>query len=196
MAVGDLSNAVLDRLADGECHTIDHLDFALEAFARREIVKCAGRLVMRGLLERVELGCYQLTEDGKAALASGERITSGPHRPDRGRCRKPRRTLRQRAWNAMRMSGTFTIGDIVMAAASGEEKNAENNLQRYFRALVRAHYLVVLPIRAKGTRLTSNGFKRYRLMRDTGPTAPVFRLNSACLFDHNLGERGEVVPCQ
>ncbi|WP_319530844.1 hypothetical protein [uncultured Cohaesibacter sp.] len=196
MAVGDLSNAVLSRLSDGQCHTVDHLDYALADFQRREIVKCAGRLIMRGLLERVEIGCYQLTEDGKRIVASGEAISSGPYRPDRGHCRKPRNTMRQRAWTAMRMSGTFTVGDIAMAAASGSEVSPEQNLQKYFWALKRAGYLAELPIRAKGTALTSNGFKRFRLMRDTGPTAPVFRANKDCLFDHNLGDRGEEVSCQ
>nr|WP_319485491.1 hypothetical protein [uncultured Cohaesibacter sp.] len=196
MAVGDLSNAVLHRLSDGQCHTIDHLDYALPDFKRREIVKCAGRLVMRGLLERVELGCYQLTDDGKQIIASGQKITSGPIRADRGLSRKPRETLRQRAWNAMRMSGAFTIGDIVMAASTGSEKNADNNLQRYFCALVKARYLTVLPVRVRGTKLTSNGFKRFRLMKDTGPIAPIYRANKGCLFDHNLGERGEIIPCQ
>ena len=141
MAVGDLSNAVLHRLSDGQCHTIDHLDYALPDF-------------------------------------------------------KPRETLRQRAWNAMRMSGAFTIGDIVMAAASGSERDADNNLQRYFCALVKARYLTVLPVRARGTKPTSNGFKRFRLLKDTGPIAPVYRANKGCLFDHNLGERGESIPCQ
>jgi len=196
MAPGTLSNAVLDRLSDGQCHTIDHLDHALADHVRREIVKCAGRLVLRGLLERVELGCYQLTEEGKRAVASGEMITSGPYRPDRGRSRKPRDSMRQRAWQAMRMSGAFTIGDIAIAAASSKDYSPERNLQKYFRALRAAGYLIELPIRARGTALTSNGFKRFRLMKDTGPIAPVFRQAQKSIFDHNLGDRGEEVPCQ
>ncbi len=191
MAPGTLSNAVLDRLSDGQCHTIDHLDHALTEHMRREIVKCAGRLVLRGLLERVELGCYQLTEEGKRVVASGQKITSGPYRPDRGRSRKPRDTVRQRAWQAMQMPGSFTIGEIAMHAG----RSSEGNLQKYFRALRLAGYLIVLPIRAKGTAMTSNGFKRFRLIRDTGPIAPVYRPDRKTLFDYNLGDRGEEVSC-
>ncbi|WP_319498802.1 hypothetical protein [uncultured Cohaesibacter sp.] len=151
---------------------------------------------MRGVLERVELGCYQLTDDGKQIIASGQKITSGPIRSDRGLSRKPRDTVRQRAWNVMRMSGSFTTGDITPHAAPGNEKRAEVNLLKYFAALRRAGYLVELPVRVRGTKLTSNGFKRFRLMKDTGPIAPIYRANKGCLFDHNLGERGEIIPCQ
>lgn len=190
-----LSNDLIQNLSDGACRTIDQLDASMD-HGRKEIVKAAGRLIHRGLIERVEIGCYRLSSDGKEAAASGEEIKSGPFRPDRGKCRKPRDTMRQRAWQAMRMSGSFTIGDIAMAAAGPNDTKPEGNLQKYFRALRHAGYLIELPVRAEGTALTSNGFKRFRLMKDTGFTAPVYRAKEETIFDHNLGDRGEEVPCR
>lgn len=196
MVPGTVPTTLLHALGDGACRTIDDLDARLP-LSRRQISDGAGMLIMRGLMERIEVGCYQLTADGRAAAASGRVISSGPIRPDRGRCRAPQTgTLRQRAWNAMRMGGAFTIGDLVMAGCDGSEKSAASNLQRYLKSLVRAGYVAELPVRARGTKQTSNGFKRYRLLRDTGPVAPVWRPSKHDLFDHNLGDAGEVVPCR
>ncbi|MBO9421740.1 hypothetical protein J7481_19690 [Labrenzia sp. R4_2] len=196
MTPGTVPTTLLTALSDGSCQTVDELDTKLP-LNRRQISDGAGSLIMRGLLERVEVGCYRLTREGKAAAADGRVISSGPYRPDRGRCRAPQcNTLRQRAWNAMRMGNAFTIGDLAMAASTGGEKNPEGNLQRYLNRLVRAGYLAELPVRVRGTKLTSNGFKRFRLIRDTGPIAPVFRPKKRDFFDHNLGDAGEAVPCQ
>lgn len=190
-----LSNDLIQNLSDGACRTIDQLDASMD-HGRKEIVEATGRLIYRGLVERVEIGCYQLSPEGKDFAASGEEIKSGPFRADRGKCRKPRDTMRQRAWQAMRMSGSFTIGDIAMAAAGPNDINPEGNLQKYFRALRHAGYLVELPVRAQGTALTSNGFKRFRLLRDTGFKAPIYRANKRMIFDHNLGDGGEEILCQ
>ncbi|EFO32468.1 conserved hypothetical protein [Roseibium sp. TrichSKD4] len=195
MQPGTVPTTLLNALADGSCRTMDELDGCVD-LTRRQISDGAGSLIMRGLLERVEVGCYRLTPNGQQAAMEGRIISSGPYRPDRGRCRAAQpNTLRQRAWNAMRMSGAFTIGDLVMAAACGVEKDPEGNLRRYLKALVNAGYLVELPVRAASSKLTSNGFKRFRLVRDTGPVAPVWRHRSKGLFDHNLGDSGEIVLC-
>lgn len=194
-APGTLPNTILCNLSDGTCRTMDELDDAL-SLTRRQISNGAAKLVMRGFVERIEVGCYQLTEAGRKAIADGVEITSGPYRPDYGQARRPQRqTLRQRAWNTMRISSSFSISDLIVAAASGSERNAENNLQLYCRKLASAGYLAELPVRQAGTRLTSNGFKRYRLLKDTGNIAPVWRPKKRELFDHNLGPDGEVVSC-
>ncbi|MCT4654388.1 MAG: hypothetical protein N4A65_01125 [Cohaesibacter sp.] len=190
-----LSNDLIHNLSDGACRTIDQLDASMD-HGRKEIVKATGRLIHRGLVERVEIGCYQLSNAGKDLAASGEEIKPGPFRTDRGKCRKPRDTMRQRAWQAMRMSGSFTIGDIAMAAAGPNDARPEGNLQKYFRALRHAGYLIELPVRAQGTALTSNGFKRFRLLKDTGLIAPIYRANKGAIFDHNLGDSGEEIPCR
>jgi hypothetical protein len=145
-------------------------------------------LIFRGLVERVETGCYQLTLAGSAAKARGDVITSGPWKPDTAKHRKPvQDTFRQRLWNAIRMSRSFTIGDLVIAAGRGE-KDPENNATWYIRHLRAAGYIAELPVRQKGTRLTSNGFKRWRLLRDTGDKAPVYRPKAKLVHDYNTGE--------
>lgn len=190
-AAGEIPTTVLHALADGSCRTIDQLDVALD-LSRRQISNGAASLILRGYAERVEAGCYQLTPAGSEAAERGETIKPGPWRPDTGKIRKPQQdTLRQRAWNAMRMSATFTIGDIVMAAAR-DDADPESNVQRYLRHLKNAGYVAELPTRQRGTHLTSNGFKRFRLIRDTGPSAPAYRAGKNTIHDYNLRED---VPC-
>lgn len=189
---GELPTTLLRCLADGACRTIDELDETL-ALDRRQISDAAFRLINRGYAERVERGCYRLTADGIAAAERGEALTGGPSGPDTVQVRKPwRDTSRQRAWAAMRMSGAFTVGEIAMAALRDADPAAEDNLRRYVLQLKRAGYLVELPVRQSGTKLTSNGFKRFRLIRDTGFEAPVYRTKTKALHDYNTGED---VPC-
>lgn len=184
-APGELPNTILATLAGGACMTIDQLDASLP-LNRRQISDGAAKLILRGYAERVEAGCYQLTPAGHKALATGIAITSGPRGRLTGGLRKaPRDTLRQRAWTAMRMSGAFTVGDIALAAARPGDAMPENNLQRYMRQLHRAGYLAELPVRARGTALTSNGFKRFRLLKDTGPLAPVWSDTHDVMIDRN-----------
>lgn len=184
LAPGEIPTAILTTLGHGSCLTIDQLDTALP-LNRRQISDGAAKLILRGLAERVEAGCYQLTSAGLEAAARGEAITSGPMGRHTAKARKPiADTLRQRAWTAMRMSGAFTVGALVMAAGRGEA-DAENNLQRYLRRLKGAGYVAELPVRERGTALTSNGFKRYRLIRDTGPAAPVWSDARGRIIEHN-----------
>ncbi|KZK97312.1 hypothetical protein PsAD14_02577 [Pseudovibrio sp. Ad14] len=193
---GAIPTAVLYGLCDGVCKTMDELDNELH-LNRRQISLGATKLIFRGLAERVEIGCFQLTTEGKKAVADGVQLTSGPIKPDRGACRVPHKdTLRQRAWNFMRMGNSFSIADLLMATKLGGEKTAENNLHGYLRTLVKHGYLIVLPRCAPSTKPTSNGFRRWRLLNDTGPIAPVWRRSNDTLFDHNLGNSGEVVSCK
>lgn len=185
---GFLPTTVLHSLTDGACRTIDDLAESLK-LTRRQVSDGAAKLVLRGLLERIEAGCYQLTATGIAAAAAGEVIKSGPWRPDTVTVRKPLPdTFRQRLWTAMRMSKTFTVGEVAMIASRESEESPENNAAWYIRHLKDAEYLVELPVRQKGTRLTSNGYKRYRLLKDTGSLAPVYRPKTKEVFDHNTGE--------
>ena len=192
---GAIATTILQTLVDGSCQTIDVLENETQ-FNRRQISDGASSLIYRGLLERVETGCYQLTAEGLEAAKTGIQIKSGPIKPDTAKSRKPwPDTLRQRAWNVMRMSATFTIGELVTAAAQKRDAKPTLNLQRYLASLKRVGYVLELAQRAPGTKLTSNGFKRYRLIQDTGPIAPIWRVRSGELFDHNLSDNGEVVAC-
>lgn len=187
--------AILQTLESGDCLTVDTIG-ERTAISNRKVAKAAGKLIARGFVERIERGCYQLTEDGQTFVASGVDIISGPQKAHTGQKAPVANTLRQRAWTVMRMSGAFTIGDLQIAAASGDERDAVGNLRRYLKALTAAGYVMEMPVRAAGTKLTSNGFKRWRLLKDTGPLAPVVSAKVSGLIDHNFGKPGEVVPCR
>lgn len=189
---GTLPTTILHRLEGGACLTIDTLETSL-GLTRRQISDGAAKLVLRGLLERIEAGCYRLTAAGRDAAASGLVITSGPRRPHTAKVPKPaRNTFRQRVWTALRMSGAVTVGDLVMAAAGSDDLDAESNAAWYLCRLRTAGYIAELPVRQKGTRPTSNGFKRYRLILDTGPQAPVYRPKTRSVHDYNTGKD---MPC-
>lgn len=154
---------------------------------RKAISTAAGKLLRRGHVERLEIGLYRLTLTGRDTLESGVALRSGPHRSIR---KHPVyvNTLQQRAWAAMRLSGRFTIGDIVTLAACEADKRPEASLQRFFYRLTRAGYLVELPVRARGSALTSNGFKVWRLLRDTGEHAPRWLDRQKAFKDWNTHE--------
>lgn len=190
-APGEIPTKILNHLSDGTCQTIDAIEVSL-GLTRRQVSDGAAKLIMRGLVERIEAGCYQLTAAGVAAKEQGVEIKSGPWRKDTARVRNPvRDTFRQRIWNAIRMSRSFTIGDLVIVAGRGE-KDPENNAAWYVRHLRAAGYLAELPVRQKGTRLTSAGFKRWRLLEDTGPKAPVYQPKRKVVHDYNTGKD---IPC-
>lgn len=174
---------VLRALPDA-CKTLHELGGEL-GIQRHKISMAAGALIQKGLAERVEIGCYRLTSEGEQAVQSGLEITSGPKNPH-ARAKKPMRdTLRQRAWNVMRIQQSFTISDLVLASAHGPEQNATNNLQRYCSALAKAGVLRKMKRRVLGTRPSSNGFLRFQLLMDLGEIAPTIRTARGVLHDHN-----------
>jgi len=132
----------------------------------------------------IERGCYRITEPGRAFLETGKRFTSGPRGPQPGR-RLHRGTLRERAWRAMRIKVKFSSAEIVSLAAKGAESNPDSNVGKYLRALERAGYLMALARREAGTAPTSNGFRRYVLVRNSGPQAPRWLPNHAAVYDPN-----------
>jgi len=186
MGKGEIPTKILYHLADGACCTIDELASSLQ-LTRRQISDGACSLIFRDHAERVEKGCYQLTQTGLAAVAAGDVIKSGPWRPFTGERKPYRDTFRQRLWTAMRMSPTFTAGDLIIAADRGG-KDPVDNANLYLRHLKWAGYVAELPVRQRGTRLRSNGFKRFRLLRDSGPIAPVYRTTLGVVHDFNTRE--------
>lgn len=170
--------------------TLDQLDATLP-IGRKQIATAAAKLIQRSYVERLETGVYALTLTGRKALEDGASLTSGPHR---GKRKHPlyRDSLQQRAWTAMRLSQRFTIGDIVTLAAQEGDKHPEQSLQRYFYRLTRAGYLVELPTRVKGSKETSNGFKQWRIARDTGEHSPRWLDRQQAFKDWNTRE---VFPC-
>ena len=189
--MGDLTNPtkILHHVGSA-CLTIQQLADQLQ-LTTVQVSRAAAGLVARDLLERAERGCFRLTEAGLAAKREGVEIKSGPAGiVSRDIRRAAGQGLRQRAWNAMSVTkGAFTVGDLLIAAARGEEGDAEDNLQRFCAILAKAGYLRRLPDRDfTGAKPTSNGRVRYRLEKHTGPLAPVHRARARAVFDHNTRE--------
>ncbi len=166
---------VLHALPPGSSKTLKVLSGELQ-LTHLKVTDAALVLIRKGLVERITSGCFRLTPDGERSVATGVVITSGPNGPFEA-VRRPRRlcrqsgtaslrlppmsdTLRQRAWTAMRIQRTFTINDLLVASAQGEERTAASNLQR---------------------------FLKYQLLKDLGEIAPVVRAASGVLHDHNSG---------
>lgn len=158
---------------------------------RKQVAAATGRLIARGLVQRLEIGEFELTEAGRAALASGAKLSSGVAR---GWRKAPvyADSLRQRAWRAMRLVQRFSVADIEPLAVKGGEREAGENIRRFCHALASAGYLVDLPQRVPGTAKSSNGFKVWRLARDTGEVAPRYMAGQRAFQDRNTRE---VFPC-
>lgn len=175
---------VLEMLESGQCLTIAAMA-DISGTARCKLVQGAAGLLRRGLVERVETGCYQLTPDGLDFKRSGQKLTSGPN----GKMTAPRvmkNTFRKRLWRAMRIRRKFTIGDLIMLSTTGVDKSPKTNAQKYVRFMVRAGYLLEMPRRIPDGKLTSNGLKQYMLSRNNGPAAPVVRVAKKEVYDPNI----------
>ncbi|MCV2359661.1 hypothetical protein LNV08_11840 [Paucibacter sp. TC2R-5] len=108
----------------------------------------------------------------------------------RGRGKPPAKKssgLRERAWWVMRQKGQFTRDDLLTTLADGTYKDAPSNLQKYITALERVGVLARLKRRAPGNTLTSNGHVIWRVARDLGRAAPVWRPKQQELLDPNSG---------
>ena len=180
--------AVLCALSDHECRDIGSLAAIRPDLNNRRIVKAMGRLILRGLAQRLERGCYLLTAEGQTFREAGEPIKSGPKGPLNAACRRPRqRTMRDRLWDGLRIRGKASMPELLELAGSGSE-DGKNNARHYLRALTQAGYLQVLSRRQEGTSPTSNGFKRYARIRDSGPQAPQWRTRAKQVYDPNTNE--------
>ena len=109
----------------------------------------------------------------------------GPH----GKPHVVQGTLRQKAWLAMQIKGKFTLSDLVRNAVSAESvaKDPRNNIGRYVKALERVGIVSEMKRRMVPTSPTSNGEKRWMLVRDLGRKAPVVR-HATEVFDPNSGQ--------
>jgi hypothetical protein len=176
-------NLVLAALDQVDCRTTESLA-AATGLSGHDVSMAAGKLIARGLADRAERGCYTLTPEGAAHQASGKPILPGPRGPRNSPTpRRQANTLRTRLWAAMRIRGKFTIGDLLDLAAQGD--GSYSGAQKYVTALARAGYLRQLPIREQGTAPTSNGHRRWTLIDNTGPAAPVVRPARGEVWDPN-----------
>lgn len=178
--------AVMDVMVVGECIPFAELVARLPQYNRQAVSAGATGLVVKGYLRRVERGCYELTRDGVAAKESGKQMTHEPlpeGRPSRDN------SLRARAWRVLRSCPKgVTHQEVVTLATTGREKAALPNIQTYLRALRRAGYLRVLPNRVDSGRVRgSGGFMVHRLVRNSGPQAPIIKDSRSVVFDPNNG---------
>lgn len=174
---------ILHGLGDA-CMMIGDIAEAL-GLSHSQVSQASALLIARGLVERIDRGCFQLTDTGRAARDAGETIETGITGPTRALRRPGRTTIRQRAWNAMRIARSFTVPDITTAVARDGDGNVSENLRRYVRALADAGYLTRSLRRRPGTAPGSNGYPVYSLARDTGPVAPVVSQKSGGVHDFN-----------
>jgi hypothetical protein len=145
----------------------------------KDVVMAVQRLKRRGFVTSARSGEYAATDAGREFLAQGRQIQGGQDSP---RPRTRTRGLRQRAWWVIRARKTVSVPDLLSVLSDGSERAAGSNLQKYLRVLVRAGYM------AEHAQVLRFGPPRYRLVRDTGRLAPVFRQRQAAVFDPNTGE--------
>lgn len=181
--------AAVGTHAPSECITVQRL-IALTGLDPRQVDNAQRKLRSHGFLELTGPGCLKLTDAGREALGAGAAVRSGPNGPQPG-ARQFRNTLRTRVWRAIRIRRKFSIPDLEMLVATGEERDIGSNIGHYLRALERAGYLVKLPRREAGTALTSNGHARWWLPneQDTGPAAPIVNARTCTVYDPNLERR-------
>lgn len=101
--------------------------------------------------------------------------------------RKVTKGLRQRAWWVMQRRVVFTLPELLSTLATGAEKDAQSNLGKYIKALADTGFLEI-DGRAPPDSPTSNGCIRYRLVRDNGRKAPVWRQRAGGVYDPNTGD--------
>lgn len=187
---GAIPGAVLASLKAGGEITVQEIREAHD-LSKRQAYNAINRLETRGFLRWIRKYTWKVTDTGVQAAIDGFEFGPGSYGPI-GNVRQPKNSLRQRAWAAMRVRHSFTIGDIIADAGRGDEKREYENLNRYIRELRRAGVLGELPRREKGTAIGSNGFKRFILLKNLGPKAPAYRASVKAIHDFNTGED---IPC-
>jgi len=175
-------NAILGELARGGCLTTAELVKAT-GIAPNKVADACGAVIRRGLIERIERGCFRVTPEGAAAAAAGVTIVSGPVGPLTSAVpRRPRRiTGRDRLWHAIRTLRKFTLAELMEVSGASRDGAA-----RYVWALTRAGYLTPLRREAR-FHVTSNGCCRWLLTDNTGAGTPTLNRAGSAIHDPNDG---------
>lgn len=147
-------------------------------------------LLQRGLAERREKGCFTATKLGLDLLAEHGFVPRGAPANVKAPTRRTG-TVRQRAWNVMRIKSPFTLKSVTALAVTDADRSTMG-LPEWFLALERAGYLRRDLHREHDGR-GGHGLVRYRLIRNTGMLAPVHSTKYACIRDPNTGED---TPCK
>lgn len=177
-----------------ECVTNARL-VELTGLKPKQVENSTGLLKQHGFIKTIDPGCYRITQAGIIALESDTNLRSGP-KGKRPRAPIFRNSLRARVWNAIRIRKTFSIPELEPLVSKGNEKAVASNIRKYLKALENAGYLIKMSKRQLGTAITSNGFARWRLdpLKDTGPTAPVWRQGKDTVFDPNTRNEISLTP--
>jgi DNA-binding MarR family transcriptional regulator len=183
----------IDTHGLAECVTEARLA-ELTGYTAKQVDNACQRLIRNGFLRRTGKGCHKLTDAGRTALAECAKLRSGPKGPQESGHRKRDRGDRQRIWNVLRIGRKVTVDEIIMRTSATDvaadddksRKSTRSNTLKYVQALCRAGYVATLARREAPLNLTSNGCKRYLLISDTGPDAPVVRVSRKALYDPNL----------
>lgn len=174
--------AIARVLGEGRCLTTAEIT-ERTGLDRKDVATACGQLVRRDWVDRLERGCFVLSGHGRAALAAGEAIPcGGPLGPLTQKAKRPkRRTIQDKVWSTIRIRKKVDLACLVEMSGGGRDA-----VRRYVHRLERAGYLAPLR-REPGTAPTSNGFKRWILVDDTGPFAPIFKPTTGMFHDPNSG---------
>jgi predicted transcriptional regulator len=169
----------------------------------KQVANACAKLETHGYLVRekfsddsVKPGCYKLTPLGHVALEEGAKLTSGPKRAT-GKPKIRDDSDRGRAWRTLRIRRKISVPELLgLLFDAGTDdvtlRRAANNLQKYLRCLARAGYLAEMRREAPQS-LTSNGAKRYLLVRDTGPLPPVPQKLINKILDQNESKQYDYI---
>jgi len=181
---------VLDALPiTGSCKTVALISDET-GIEKNKVSDICCRLMVRKLVRRERIGCYNLTSDGKQARDAGKTIIKGPAGPRTGRVsNSSKRTTRDMIWRVICAREKVSVPQIQTLVNEAKA----HNIRAYLSALAQAGYLQELKSRERGTALTSNGFKVYLLLpgKNTGPRAPVLKDRNT-LYDRNTDETVQV----
>jgi hypothetical protein len=148
------------------------------------VIEQAGERRKDGL-PRTANGVYGVTDAGRSAWRAGRKIRSGPCRPHNGRRTPIAGTLQARLWKGLRQLKKATVPELLTMVAHDADRDPAGNARKYLRVLAAAGYVAAMKTREPGTAPTSNGFKRFLLINDTGPAAPVWNPRKKTLRDGN-----------
>lgn len=145
---------------------------AATGLTRERAARRLGMMEAAGLV-RQDRGRWRIDKPGRAVLAAA----TAPQEAAPGAS-----GLRARLWTALRKLGKASVPDLVTMAAAGDEANAESNARQFLAGLAIAGYVTALPRRG------SQAARRFVLVRDSGPGAPIVSRRRGEVRDPNTGE--------
>lgn len=188
------ARALLNALAVAEgCRSPKQIA-ELTGIKQNRVSQICAALLTRGMVEQVKDGCFRLTPVGDVArLAAAEPLRKGPTGPHTG-LRKPRaaQTFQQRLWKVLRLNPKATVSRLVQLAGDGRQKQETRTAQHYLLLLRRGGIVVEMRQRAEPNYPNSRGEKRWMVVNDLGPEAPIWRAGKRAFFDPNKGVHIEV----